>query len=72
MNTKARNPIIDFEEIMNGLLDHHQETTGEIVPAEIKSLMLNYGERTALMSLVVSWDFWPLTKILKMANLHRS
>ncbi len=51
MNTKARNPIIDFEEILNGLLDHHQETTGEIVPVEIKSLILNYGERTALMML---------------------
>ena len=51
MNTKARNTIIDFEEILNGLLDHHQETTGEIVPVEIKSLMLNYGQRTALMML---------------------
>ena len=51
MDTNEKKPIIDFEEILNGLLDHHKETTGEIVPAEIKSLMLNYGERTALMML---------------------
>lgn len=51
MNTNARSPIIDLGEILNSLIDHHQETTGEIVPAEIKSLMLNYGERTALMML---------------------
>lgn len=51
MNTKARNTIIDFEEILNGLLDHHQESTGKTVPGEIKSLMLNYGERTAVIML---------------------
>ena len=51
MNTNARNPIVDLGEILNNLIDHHQEKTGEIVPAEIKSLMLNYGERTALMML---------------------
>lgn len=51
MKINSRNPIIDFGEILNSLIDHHQETTGEIVPVEIKSLMLNYGERTALMML---------------------
>lgn len=51
MNTSEKNPIVDFDKIMNGLLDHYQESTGNTVPGEIKSLMLNYGERTAVIML---------------------
>lgn len=49
MNTSEKNPIIDFNKILNGLIDHYQKSTGKTVPSEIKSLMLNYGERTALI-----------------------
>lgn len=51
MDTSEKKPIVDFIEILNGIIDHYQESTGTIVPGEIKSLMLNYGERTALMML---------------------
>ena len=37
MNTSEKNPIVDFDKIMNGLLDHYQESTGNTVPGEIKS-----------------------------------
>lgn len=51
MNTSEKNPIVDFDKIMKGLLDHYQESTGNTVPGEIKLLMLNYGERTAVIML---------------------
>lgn len=49
MDTSEKKPIVDFIEILNGIIDHYQESTGTIVPGEIKSLMLYYGKRTALI-----------------------
>ena len=51
MDTSEKKTIIDFDKILNGIIDYYQESTGKTVPIEIKSLMLNYGERTALIML---------------------